>query len=248
MAQSIQGLLNYASGFFLGSALRLPWRAFSNLTVRPSAASKDDLNKLCTFTAGILRQSNPRTWSCWDSGKPVIVSTDGSFENDCGLWGSVVIDLQTGRKSVHWGKVPDSLIATWKKLAGEQVICQIEALAVLLTRFHYKEQWVGRKVILFVDNEPARHTLIKGSSPSISMLLIAQTFNEIDVEFPAACWFDRVPSASNIADLPSRGKHVEAAKMIGANLEGDIILPDVLGAKLSDARGIPTKILSATAD
>lgn len=248
MAQSIQGLLNYASGFFLGNSLKLPSRAFANIISKPSCASREDLKKLCSFTSSILKQSKPRTWGCWESGEPVIVFTDGSFEDDRGLWGSVVIDMQSGNKSVHWGEVPERLISVWKKLAGEQVICQIEAFAVLLTRYHYRNIWEGRKVLIFIDNEPSRHTLIKGSSPSISMLLIAQAFNEVDVNFPAACWFDRVPSASNIADLPSRGKQIEAAKMIGATLEGDITLPDVFISKLCDSQGIPLRIFSSTSD
>lgn len=79
-------------------------------------------------------------------------------------------------------------------------------------------------------------------------LLIVQAFNEVDVNFPAACWFDRVPSASNRADLPSRGKQVEAAKMIGATLEGDIAFPDVFISKLCDSQGIPLRIFSSTSD
>lgn len=169
-------------------------------------------------------------------------------EDGVGIWGALVVDKSTSYKAVHWGTVPDVLISSWRKLAGEQVICQIEAYAALAVRYQYRHTWTGRKTIIFIDSERARHTLIKGSSPSATMLMLAQVFNIVDLEFPTACWFDRVASASNIADLPSRGKHAEAAKMIGAELAGDIVLPDNLMPQLTELQGIPISLLASTSD
>ena len=50
-----------------------------------------------------------------------------------------------------------------------------------------------------------------------------------------SCWFERVPSESNIADGPSRGSPQEAQHLIGGQLLGDLNLPiDVLDSLMSD--------------
>ena len=93
----------------------------------------------------------------------IVVFTDGSFENGVGLWGAVILDDATGQRDVFWGQVPDVLIKGWNRLAGEQVISQIEAYAALLVRWYFRKQWTGRKAIFFQDNDAARYSLNQGS-------------------------------------------------------------------------------------
>ena len=47
----------------------------------------------------------------------------------------------------------------------------------------------------------------------------------IDVAHPFAEWFERVPSASNPVDLPSRGTSSELRALLGARDFGDRMLP-----------------------
>ena len=58
----------------------------------------------------------------------------------------------------------------------------------------------------FVDNESARSGLIKGSSRNEDSAKIIEEFVGIDLTEHATFWFARVPSASNLADDPSRGR------------------------------------------
>ena len=114
----------------------------------------------------------------------IVVFTDGFFENGVGLWGAVVLDDATGHRDVFWGQVPDELIKGWNRLAGEQVISQIEAYAALLVRWFFRKQWTGRKGIFFQGNDTARYSLIKAASSLASMMLIVQAFHSVDAFFP----------------------------------------------------------------
>lgn len=73
-------------------------------------------------------------------------------------------------------------------------------------------------MIFFVDNEAARYALIHGSSPSVTLLKIAQAFHSCSGADSAIVWLERVPSPSNIADLPSRGLISEAAQLVNGRV------------------------------
>ena len=57
----------------------------------------------------------------------------------------------------------------------------------------------------YVDNEAAKFVLIKGNSPTRDSAWLVQHFWEKEANLECYSWFERVPSASNIADYPSRG-------------------------------------------
>eukprot|EP00971_Amphidinium_carterae_P071737 1418859-Amphidinium_carterae.1 len=65
---------------------------------------------------------------------------------------------------------------------------------------------------MFVDSEPALHCCIRAysSTPTCDDIAKAIAWEESSVQ--TWCWFARVPSESNPADLPSRGRIEEAAK------------------------------------
>ena len=58
------------------------------------------------------------------------------------------------------------------------------------------------------------------------------SYSELD---NIACWFDRVPSESNVADGPSRGDTGEAVRLVQGQALGDLHLPEeVLESFVSD--------------
>ena len=74
-----------------------------------------------------------------------------------------------------------------------------------------------------MDNEGARYSLIKGVSPTLALLQIVQLFHSCSEEDQCSPWIERVPSKSNIADLPSRGQTSLALKLInGVALTRDV--------------------------
>ena len=57
----------------------------------------------------------------------------------------------------------------------------------------------------YIDNEAAKYALIKGTSPTHESAWLVQHFWEKEVELETFSWIQRVPSAANCADNPSRG-------------------------------------------
>ena len=155
----------------------------------------------------------------------IVLYTDGAFEDSVGTWGVTAWDVTTGRMEIFWGTVPQVLIDFWMKHAGTQVICEVEMYAQICYRW-VKRHYIHRKLgISFIDNESCRFSLIKGSSPSPCMRPLINMVSIIESVFPFHSWHERVPSASNPADLPSRGPWLEASHRFGGCPLGDISLP-----------------------
>lgn len=102
--------------------------------------------------------------------------------------------------------IPSKLV---RKLMGEDqlvAIGELETLAVLLAMRIWAADIPSSRVIFFIDNEGAKFALIKGYSSSTAIShLCALTTSSLDVILVLP-WFSRVPSSSNIADAPSRGR------------------------------------------
>ena len=242
-AMSIHGVLNYATGFFVGHGLRMSAWAFAKLSTNPVSLRPQDLSLLCRYTCKRLKSLKPCVWSRPSMSASVIVFTDGAFEDGRATWGAVVLDPLTGAAFVYHGVVPKSLLNSWLEGSDhKQCVSQVESYATLLVRYAFVETLRSRCAIFFIDNEAARFSLIKGSSPSPSMLRLTAAFHALGEDSPCAIWLERVPSPSNIADLPSRGQHREAAEMLGAECVGDISLPLPVARSLIDDPSLPSNL------
>jgi len=101
---------------------------------------------------------------------------------------------------------------------GQQIITQVELLPILLERIRIGNRATNRRIIFYVDNEPARETMIKGTLPSRLSALIAAEFYACELGSPSYLWFSRVPSKSNVADAPTRGGTDELVRTLKAEL------------------------------
>ena len=70
-----------------------------------------------------------------------------------------------------------------------------------------------RHVLLFVDNDAARHSLVAGYSPSLDSAALITYSAHQDTHLHLLQWVARVPSFSNISDGPSRGDYSKLEKM-----------------------------------
>ena len=58
----------------------------------------------------------------------------------------------------------------------------------------------------YIDNEAAKLSLIKGTSPTRDSAWLVNEFWKREAAQESYSWFERVSSASNCADDPSRGE------------------------------------------
>ena len=100
--------------------------------------------------------------------------------------------------------LPSDLIL--KIPSGSNPIHQLEVLPVLISFKIWREQLTGRGVIIFVDNEGAKSSLVNGGSGAEVSNRIVAAIDDAITAYASSVWYDRVPSAANPADAPSRGK------------------------------------------
>ena len=102
-------------------------------------------------------------------------------------------------------KLPENQVRHWKAMSGrDRVIHQAELLPIAIALNNWKHELKGRRVLLFIDNDAARYSMIKGTSHNPAADEILQQNWELVMEWEISIWAERVPSKANPADGPSR--------------------------------------------
>ena len=170
------------------------------------------LNERDLFFLGLfaefLKSAPPREISAL-SGEMPIICTDACYEPGasswvCGLGGVLVLpNLECQFFSIE-------LTVEDRTKLGEpsrkQIIFEAETLAAVVALCLWMPLIKSRRLILFVDNEGAKFSLLKAASDNEVVDGLSQLFASIEHESRTYLWLSRVASHSNIADEPSRGK------------------------------------------
>lgn len=208
-SQVIHGLLRYACGFFAGRQLHQVCSEAIALCRRGTLRDANLVTAFCDYAISTLNSCRPRIINTNFAPEPILIFTDGSWEDPFAGVGAVVFDSLKGHRTIYNGTLPSVLLDKWRHEVGDQLICQIELYAVVAIRFHLAASLHNRRSIWWIDNEAARFSLIKGLSPSPTMKALARAYYSLEAECATFNWFERVPSISNIADPPSRGRPAE---------------------------------------
>ena len=169
-----------------------------------SDPASDVFQGLCRVAISLLRATPPRSFDLGISGPPLLVFTDGAWESGRAGAGAVVHCCATGATFACEIPVPQELIDSWLRDAGEQIICQIEMWAFLALRVAMCERFHAVPVVAWIDNEASRYALMKGTADSVSLRNMARLSQHAEITSPSLIWYERVASFSNPADLPSK--------------------------------------------
>ena len=231
-AAVLRGHINFASGFCMGRYLRPATAMLLHVLQRPDQSSGTLTSEAAAKLKELIQQSRPREIACLHEGPPIIVFTDAAHENDAAPLGAIIFDTAGGNPLVFDGLVPQDIVDKWKSKGSKQIISQAELFVVVCIRANLAKLFLRRKVIFFVDNESARFCIIRSVSSKNSMQVLASYFHSIDVELETYHWIERVPSLSNPADLPTRGKTDELLQMFNATYAGKIECPSHLKSQI----------------
>ena len=173
-------------------------------------ARKGQLAVSLAYIAACLDAEVPRSVDAFDARPPARLFTDGSCESGTGGAGAVLYH---------------ALVELWSREGDAQLIAKFELVPILAALLAWGSEIAGRRLLIFVDNNGVRDSLIKGSTPVpnlFSMLaLIAGLLSSLDI----TPWYTRVASKSNPADGPSRGEAELTAREIGAKVEPPLTMP-----------------------
>ena len=232
----LAGKLQFAKGQVLGKGVDSCLSSLHGRVARPGLLKPftcEDRLDLTEFKERIMIDP-PRKIDIPGEARPLLLFTDGCSVQDVNMFGAVLIDSSSGKAQVAWGHIPEEMITFWGKCVGDQLITQIELYPLVVWRWIAGARWLDRRILCFIDNEPARFTMIRGTSPSLASRLLVKAFVKAERKAPAFCWFARVPSFSNVADAPSRGLAEQTARQLGAELvtlKPDRELLDMLSGK-----------------
>lgn len=112
-----------------------------------------------------------------------------------------------------------------------QIIFEAEVLAAVVATVLWKSVLKDVRTLLFVDNEGAKFALLKGYNDNSVVDRLAEVFVECESETHIYLWISRVPSASNVADEPSRGivSHLINKGFTEVSCEAGDVLQSILG-------------------
>lgn len=167
--------------------------------------SLKDIFFLCMFR-NLLQANVPREVGALRP-ENVLVFTDACYECASESWPCGLSDVIYAGRMVAYFSLPVN--AKLRSLLGEQskkqIIFEAETLAAILSVFLRRDLFVNKRVILFVDNEGTKFSVLKGMSANACADLMAELFATLESELHSSIWISRVPSKSNVADMPSRG-------------------------------------------
>ena len=163
--------------------------------------------------------------------QPVVILTDGFCEGEgegvAAGFGAILLDLTRSKAEWFGAWVPAPLIKLLRKLVcADQLVGQAELIPAWAARVCWADHLKNRRVVQFIDNDAARHGLIRGHSPSVASAALLAAVWKVEAELNCLSWFDRVASKSNLADGPSRLDFPGPVK-IGGHLLTRVACPSV---------------------
>ena len=115
----------------------------------------------------------------------------------------------------------------YESLSGDDAtfILQAEIIAAITAYTSLPHILAGRPVIHFIDNTGALSLLIHGYSSRPDCARLVNSFHLLQAIMRSNVWFEWVPSAANIADLPSRGAYNEFYGILPTSTHVEFVLP-----------------------
>jgi hypothetical protein len=102
-------------------------------------------------------------------------------------------------------QIPDRVCKHWSSVGDkDQLVTEAELIPAVIALQLWKQFFEHRRAIIFVDSEPAKHCLIRGTSNVETCASITHQFYKLVDSLKTFPWFSRVPTYSNPADPPSR--------------------------------------------
>ena len=201
----LRGRLAFCDAFIFG---RLGKVALQEITRHAYASPfqeclSNSLKEALKLLKERVLRGKPRLLSCrmLDT---LFLLTDASFDpNDGAGLGAVLVSGQ-GQVLAWFGlKVAKEKLST---LDGgkETVIGELETLAVAMSLLLWADHLDSTQLMVYIDNEGSKFSLIKGYSVSRAITAICALAATTLDEHHVLPWFGRIPSPSNLADFPSR--------------------------------------------
>ena len=206
-AQVLRGRLAFSDAFIFGRAGKGALQEISR-----HAFAKPFVNKIGHELEHRLSQLRDRL----KTGEPRCVASklatswyifsDASFDGSTGGGlGAVLVGPHANCVSWFSFLLDKDLLHPILMAGEETIIGELETAAVAMSIHLWSEVLASQHVVFFIDNDGSKYSLIRGYSKSTMITRLCDVCSEMLDSSVMLPWFTRIPSASNIADFPSRG-------------------------------------------
>ncbi|OLP75959.1 hypothetical protein AK812_SmicGene44172 [Symbiodinium microadriaticum] len=206
--ERLRGRLQFASNQIAGKGAGRAFKVLTKHLVNNRSAVGDDLKHALLFLRDCFLDGPPRSLNAnilhlWH------VYVDASCDdNKVGLGGVLV--SEQGSKVAYFSEWAADEMKAIVAPTSKNPIFEFECLAVLLAIKTWSGLISGCNLVIFPDNEGTKACLVKGSSDNeVGMAIVDNVHRSLD-EMGCNAWFERVNTASNISDGPSRGEQSES--------------------------------------
>ena len=136
---------------------------------------------------------------------PHVCFTDGAFEDELGMRiGGVLFD-RVGRRVLYFGVRLSAAVEAHLLKSSVNPITAVELAAAFFAVILWQKVLKDQAFIIFVDNDAAKHSVVRAYSKVEDVAELAAAIADAEIKARSLGYWERVPSASNVADPPSRG-------------------------------------------
>ena len=209
-AASLRGRLQFAESQTFGRAVSLHMRECHGRANQagPSPDLTAGMRRELQWAWDFLQEAEPRVLRAHPDANKVLIFTDAFLGEDdkvagIGMAAYIVRCGVVKRRYYMSEKVPGDLLCSMQKTTPK-VIAALELFAAVASIQMLAEELRERRAFVFIDNEAARANLISMSSNVAVQSNLLKRLFQLSTSHSMFLWISRVPSASNIADRPSR--------------------------------------------
>ena len=120
--------------------------------------------------------------------------------------GGVLIDQNQKAVSCFGEVLDQTMVRTWGRSTQTQFNFEAEVFPYLIALSIWGDLLRGCCIFVYIDNEAAKASWISGTAHSWAAARMIQAGTELEANLDVRPYFCRVPTFSNLGDMPSRGQ------------------------------------------
>ena len=209
-AESLRSRLTFAEAQVYGRSAKVALRAIGSPVVlqRDMKPLSDDVRFALRWMRDRIVDAVPRVVT-YKAAQTYYMFFDGACEPAEGgnmktTVGGVLFGPNGGALSCFGREVPQCVTSHWSCGKRKQLVFEAEVMPYLLGLRLWGDIVRNELLLIFLDNEGARHSWIAGSADSFHARKMIHHGTLLESKLCVGAHFARVPTFSNIADAPSR--------------------------------------------
>ncbi len=204
LALQLRGRLGFADTYLHGRFGALLMKHLIDHAYSSTTQVTEELQHVLTALFVRLQDNKPKEVKAATANHKYIIYTDASFEHNEGGIGGVLIDPSGCVVSWFSHRLSKDVCKLFGSDQKETIIYELELVAAVFALTIWGDLIRHHCVVLFIDNEGVRFTMIKASAKGGAALKLVKYYISLESDLALCMWCARVSSESNLGDAPSR--------------------------------------------